>query len=117
MNIWFHFDDGSNPYHVLSDRDDLFFNMLLAYNVEIKPNIYVDGCTFQCHETRPYIYSHKVATKEYRKETIKDFAEKYLNSIPLVNYTEEDLLWFAEFFTKYGRRYKLLPEFRELGIC
>lgn len=114
---WFHFDNGSNPYGVYGHCLSEFFNMLLGWNVTVEPNTHTKGCSFQCHEERPYYKNTKVADYEYRKQTLRDFAIEWQAKFADCTYSYEDLAWWSNFFTKYGKKYGLLTEFHENGIC
>ena len=110
MTKWFHFDNGSNPYGVYDDRDDKFFKMILAWQPDM-----IDNNTFQCHEPTPAYYTSQ--NYNFKKNALRTFAIEYQSKASCISSSWEDVAWFSNFFEKYGRRYGLLTEFRENGIC
>ena len=108
---WFHFDDGSNPYGVWGERTDEFFRMIVAW----QPTM-IDNNTFRCPAKPKEAYFH-VVDYQYKKEALREFAKEYQRIFPHINSTWEDVIWFSSFFEQYGRKYGLLKEFRENGIC
>lgn len=56
-------------------------------------------------------------TYEMKKEMAKQEAIDWQNDFGNHNYSHEELAEAAEHFEKLGRRYGLLKEFRENGIC
>ena len=56
-------------------------------------------------------------TYEIRKEMARQEAIEWQNGVAKHNYSYGELCEFAMHFEKLGRRYGLLKEFRENGIC
>lgn len=107
---WFHFDNGSNPYGVYGDRQDEFFKMIVAWNPIMKSND-----TFQCPK-EPTVAYYKPVDYKFKKEALRDFAIHYSHMVGEIVQSWEDVAWWSDFFTKYGKKYGLLREFRENGI-
>ena len=57
------------------------------------------------------------ATYEVKKEMARQEAIDWQNEFCNHNYSYEELAEFGYYFEKLGRRYGLLKEFRENGIC
>lgn len=51
------------------------------------------------------------------KESVREKALDWQNSWNDHSYSWSELSWWSEYFEKLGRRYGLLREFRENGIC
>lgn len=59
-----------------------------------------------------------MANKYYEmKGKIRGEAMEWQNNFANNNYGYCDLAFFTEYFTKMGKRYGLLKEFHENGIC
>jgi len=61
-----------------------------------------------------------MSRKEYyqkRKEEIRDLAVDWQLTWNNYCYSYAELAYWGDFFTKYGKRYGLLVEFHESGIC
>ena len=56
-------------------------------------------------------------TYETKKEMVRQEAIDWQNDFCNHNYSYEELAEFTTHFEKHGRRYGLLKEFRENGIC
>lgn len=59
----------------------------------------------------------KTTTYAIKKEMVKQEAIDWQNDLANHNYSYEELCEFVIYFEKLGRRYRLLKEFRENGIC
>jgi len=107
---WFYFDDGSNPYGILGSRQDLFFKMVVSWQPEMKNNDH-----FICHTpTKAY---HEPVDYKFKKEALCEFAKEWQRVQSDIESSYEDLMWWGNFFEKYGKKYGLLTEFHENGIC
>lgn len=107
---WFYFKDGSNPYGVW-DRNE-FFKMIVAWNPEM-----IDNDTFRCNE--PTTAYYKPVDYRFKQSALRDFAIEWqsrFGSGDFVSYWSDCAEW-SDFFTYYGKRYGLLTEFKENGIC
>ena len=58
-------------------------------------------------------------TNKYKemKGKIRGEAKEWQNNFANNNYSYYDLAFFTDYFTKMGKRYGLLKEFHENGIC
>lgn len=56
-------------------------------------------------------------TYEIKKEMVRQEAIDWQNDFCNHNYSHGELAEFGYYFEKLGRRYGLLKEFRENGIC
>lgn len=106
--MWTHFEfaNGSNPYISKTDSDRKW--MLNHYDCE---QISENG--FLVHGER------KVKCKTYEdwKEFFRDLAIEWQYKFGNFSYSYGELADWGDFFTTYGKRYGLLTEFRENGIC
>lgn len=111
---WFHFDDGSNPYGVWGDRLDEFFRMIVAWQPRM-----IDVAYFQCPKepTQAYYGLPVGQAYQFRKNALREFAREYQRVFADLEMSLEDVNYYANFFEVYGRKYGLLTEFRENGIC
>ena len=107
---WFHFECGANPYGIYDNRQDKFFQMIVAW----KPTI-VNNWTFRCSTPTPAYYG--AVDYGFKKSALRDFAMEYQIWLADTDMAWGDVAWWQSFFTKYGRKYGLLREFRENGIC
>lgn len=107
---WFHFDDGSNPYGVYDNRQDEFFRMIITWQPEM-----IDNNTFQCHKPTDAYY--KPQDYWFKKDMLRTFAIEYQRCFANISSSWNDCAWYSNFFETYGRKYGLLTEFRENGIC
>ena len=108
---WFHFENGSNPYGVWGDRMDEFFRMIIAWQPRM-----TDANSFECPKEPTRAYSETV-DYQFRKSALRDFAIEWQRAVGDISMSYDELAWYEEFFTKYGKRYGLLREFHENGIC
>lgn len=58
-----------------------------------------------------------MANYQQKKEQIRSEAIDWQNSFADRNYTYGELVAAQDYFESMGRRYELLTEFRENGIC
>lgn len=110
---WFYFKDGANPYGIYENKLERFFRMILAYDLEIMDNNHF----MCCGKTGAYYRPYKKISYLYKKDALREFAKQYSNIRGELVQSWEDVAWFGNFFETYGRRYGLLREFRENGIC
>lgn len=54
---------------------------------------------------------------QIEKEKARDKAIDWQSDFNNHNYSWGELAWYANYFEKLGKRYGLLREFRENGIC
>ena len=107
---WFYFEDGSNPYGVLGNRQDLFFKMVISWQPEMKDNDH-----FIC--SKPTKAYYEPVSYQFKKEALAEFAKEWQRAASELSMSYEDLMYWGSFFTKYGKRYGLLSEFHTNGIC
>lgn len=105
MFAHFKFDDGSNPY--ISFTNKAFYWMLKHYDA------------IQIGETSFRVIGRKTPVKGYREnqDFIRTIAIEWQNNSSDYNYSYMDFAKWSDFFREYGKRYGLLKEFRENGIC
>ena len=58
-----------------------------------------------------------MSTYKRAKESARDKAIEWQNDFGNHNYSWGELIFYSSYFEKLGRRYGLLTEFRENGIC
>ncbi len=56
-------------------------------------------------------------TYKEQKQKARELAQTWQFNFANNNYSYEEIGEFTNFFTKLGKRYGLLKEFRENGIC
>lgn len=59
----------------------------------------------------------RLTQKEKEKHLLRSFATEYQIAFADAVMTLNEIVMWQNFFEKYGRRYGLLREFRENGIC
>lgn len=106
MFMHFDFCDGSNPYIATAPRT--FWKMLNNYDVE-----QVGPYSFRVNKPRP---EHK-CNYEYGKALLRDFAIEWQYNFSELDYSYGEMAIYNDFFATFGKRYGLLREFRENGIC
>ena len=105
MWVHFEFESGSNPY--IAKTDDALWDMICKYDVEQRENFfYVVNGERNCKRTY-----------ENCKAILRDFAIEWQNRFDKMTYFQSDLINWGGFFETYGKRFGLLREFRENGIC
>ena len=113
MFMHFTFENGSNPY--ITTKPQKFFEMIRNYQIEQtgEKSYHVTGeaeyWTCNIHK--------KLTAREKAKTALREFAIIWQNDFDRFNYSFSDLLEYQTFFEEYGRKYGLLCEFRENGIC
>lgn len=118
MFMHFEFKDGSNPY--IAKTNKALFYMLTHYDCEqVEEDMFVvNGSYYQHHILTPFPYSMHRTYYETKKEQVIDIAIDWQNSFSNgISYHYSTLADWQGFFEEYGRRYGLLTEFRENGIC
>lgn len=105
MYTLFTFKDGSNPYIVKTPGT--LWKMVKKYNLEtIGENSYL------VVSERP-----KKASYTETKAILKEFAIEWSLFFNEYQYSYEELAFYSDFFTTYGKKYGLLREFKENAIC
>ena len=113
MYVHFTFMDGSNPYITTSDRK--LFNMIRIYDLEqtAEEAFSIVGCSSFWN-----VYANGNLTEyEKAKKALRGFAIDWQANFSRFNYSWGELADWCGFFEKYGKKYGLLREFRENGIC
>lgn len=105
--MWRHieFTNCGNSY--ISKTDDNFFKIICKYNLEQHLNGMFIG---EPMPTRATTYSEK-------KNALRNFAIDWQHFASETDYSYSDLFEWQNFFETYGKKYGLLREFRENGIC
>ena len=105
--MWRHieFTDCSNPY--ISKTDDNFFMIICRFNLEQHLNGMFTGEPMQ---TRATSYNDK-------KNALRNFAIDWQHVASETDYSYNELFEWQGFFETYGKKFGLLREFRENGIC
>lgn len=107
----FYFQDGSNPY-IVWDLNE-FFKMIVAWNPEM-----LDNDTFRCPKEPTTAYYNPV-DYNFKKDALRSFAIEWQTRFGSGDFTSywSDCAEWSEFFTIYGKKYGLMKEFKENGIC
>lgn len=109
----FEFKDGGNPY--ITTNNAALWRMIRKYYV-----IQTGSHTFTVEGERQFWTSdpfHKLTAREKAQVTLQDFAHYWQMDFSDMKYAWGDICDWNDFFTEYGRKYGLLREFKENGIC
>ena len=103
--MWYEFADGSNPYIAWKVETD--WRMIRKYEVEQSGAL---GFT---------VYGKRNFKPTYQncKALLRDTAIEWQSNFGRCAYSWGELAKWQDFFETYGKRYGLLREFRENGIC
>lgn len=105
MITYFHFGNGSNPYMAVNDK--AIFFMVCHYDLDM-----VAARSFEVLG-----YRTKYLDRAGKKEALRDFAKHYQSRSCMFESSWLNECEWGSFFENYGKRYGLLREFRENGIC
>lgn len=106
MYIHFRYKNGSNPY--ITKTNEYFFKMICKYHLE---RDFDTGFTV-IEKREPYKKTYKAL-----QAILRDFAIQWQYDFPRFAYSWSELNEWDSFFTEYGKKYGLLREFHENGIC
>lgn len=104
--VKFTFEDNDNFFIAVSNKD--LFEVLINYDIE------------QVEETHFHIRKKESRhNMDYQslKDLLRDFAIEWQLNTDRFNYTYDNLVLYQGFFKEYGKKYGLLREFEENGIC
>lgn len=108
MYTQFFYKHGENPYITTSNKE--LFRMICKYYVE-----QFDNNAFVTCGLREWNGNRK--SREGKKEVLRAFAIDWQNYFDNNAITYAELANWQDFFNELGKRYGLLTEFRENGIC
>lgn len=108
MYIAFEFGNGSNPY-VTTTGEKLFHMFCKYYTEQFTSNTFVVLGERKWNGNRQ--------TKQGRKEVLRAIAKEWQIHFGEFDYSALEVAEWTNFFETYGRKYGLLREFRENGIC
>jgi len=110
MRFWkvFYFNDESNPY--ISQTYHKFFEMLMAFDPEMIDNEHFRVSGFM---------RFKPTTYQGKKDRLRSFAIQWQERTGSGDFdiSYDDLIQWQGFFHYFGKKYGLLREFNENGIC
>lgn len=108
----FHFQDGSNPYITVSNKG--LFDMIRAFDLE-----QTGANTFEVLGRVTYYTTkgRKLTAREKGKAALAEFAKMWQNNFCNIRYSWDEVITWEVFFEEYGKKYGLLREFKENGIC
>ena len=113
MYINFEFEQG-NPYIAMTNK--ALWGMVKKYYLE-----QTDERSFKAY---PAVHltatpGRKISTREKAKVILSQFAKQWQFDMMCngFNYSYDELASWQDFFTEYGKKYGLLREFKENGIC
>ena len=107
MYCGFIFEDGSNPY--ITKTNKAFFDMLCEYDIR-----QTGARVFRVKLSRGWTGRK---TYDDKKWLLREAAIDWQSSFPDMDYSYDDLAMWGDFFREYGKKYGLLREFAENGIC
>lgn len=103
----FNFMDGSNPY-ITKTYSELFKMFYKYYCVQVGNNSFIIQGLREWNGKKSY---------KGRKEILREAAIDWQRDFANCNYSWGELAAWQGFFEEYGRKYGLLKEFKENGIC
>ena len=106
----FEFENGGNPY--ITTNNAGLWRMIRKYCLEQTGDHF-----FTVTGKAELLSVRPLSAREKDKETLRNFAAEWQYNFPDMDYAWSDLVAWSDFFTEYGRKYGLLREFRENGIC
>lgn len=112
--MYAHFDykDGSNPY--ITTTNAAFLSMWMKYDIEWEDNgMFVVNGPVQWVNYR----AQKITGREKAKTVLREIAYQWQYMHDEFDFTWSNYCEWQEFFEEQGRKYGLLREFRENGIC
>lgn len=107
MNIIIKRDNGA---FVVRDGKELF-RVITSYSLE-----QVKETTFKVLGNVQVLSVKRLSEYGKHKFLLKDFATQWKYDFARFHTSYPDLLDYRDFFRKYGKRYGLLTEFKDLGI-
>ena len=113
MYINFTYQDGSNPY--ISTTSKNLFGMICKYCLRQTGarSFEVLGKS-EIWTSRP---DKKLSAYQKKRFFLEEFAKQWQYDFAEMIYSWEDVIFWGNFFETYGKKYGLLREFRENGIC
>lgn len=109
MYIHFTFWHKGNPY--ITKTNEALFKMVLKYDL-----VQLGADEFFVAGERQY-NGNAYVKREVKKEVLRAFAIDWQSNFERENYSWGELAEWQGFFEEYGRKYGLLREFKENGIC
>ena len=111
MYMHFTFKDGSNPYIAITE--DAFFRMICKYELSQDwTNLFTVN-----REIKYLTVKKKLSAYEKAKTALREFAMNWQYDFERFTWYYSEIAEMQAFFETYGRKYGLLREFRENGIC
>lgn len=101
------FADGSNPWIYKTDIG--LYQWIPRFQLVADPG---ETDSFTAYERPKRLKGYK-----QMQDAIRDLAIEWQNAFSERAYYWSDLATWGEFFAKYGKRYGLMREFHENGIC
>lgn len=112
MYTHFIFNDGSNPY--ITTTNTSLFKMISKYYIEqtSEQGFNIIG-KLQLLTIKP----EKLSQYKRNQCILRNFAQQWQYDFHNFNYSYGELLNWQNFFEEMGKKYGLMREFRENGIC
>ena len=113
MYINFIYNNGSNPYIATNNKN--LFKMICKYCLTQTgaDSFRVEGKA-QILTTHP---ERKLSDYQKKRLSLETFAQEWQLNFPDMVYSWAELVNWGAFFEEYGKKYGLLREFHENGIC
>ena len=106
MYIQWLFWHKGNP-RISTTNQDIFNMVCKYYYTQLSEQTFTADGLRQWNGSRTYTG---------KREVLKDFAVQWQLAFSRFNYSQDDLIGWANFFGEYGKKYGLLREFKENGI-
>lgn len=103
-------ENGQNSRIVTSNKG--FWDMVSNYDIE-----QINESTYRVLGRIQVLSVKKLSPRERLKAILRDFAVEWQYNFASLNYSIGELCDYQNFFREYGRKYGLLKEFRENGLC
>ena len=112
MKIYFSYADGSNPYITLTDA--ALFRMICKYNLR---QTWTHNFVVESRSQYLTVKREKLTAYEKAKTALREFAMNWQYDFERFTWFYSEICEYESFFRKYGKKYGLLREFQENGIC
>lgn len=110
MYIHFKYRNGSNPY--ITTTNENLFKMICKYY------LYQTGeKAFEVGDKINAEFKQNKSPYQFKQYVLRMFAIEWQYDFADMRYSWGDLSEWGAFFEEYGKKYGLLREFRENGIC
>jgi hypothetical protein len=108
--MFIQFISRANPYITTTNKE--LFRVLKNFYCE-----QISEQTFNIEGRAQVLSVRPLSPYEKNKAALRNIAQEWQYNFPKFAYSWEQLAGWQDFFTEYGKKYGLLTEFQENGIC